>query len=69
MVNMSDSNVDKLVEDSQGPRRASDDNGSFEQHPIPDRIALDKYASTKAAAKKGIGLRHVRMVPPSATGE
>lgn len=67
---MADETIESAIEsNATGPRRASDDNGSFEQHPLQDQISADKYLRNKSAASKGIGLRHVRMVPPSATGE
>lgn len=67
---MADETIRNAIrENAAGPKRASDDNGSFEAQPLQELVNVDKYLDNKAAASRGIGLRHVRMVPPSATGE
>jgi hypothetical protein len=52
---------------AEGPRSASGDSGSMQQHSIPDQIAADRYlASKKAARSKGLGVRLTKVVPPGA---
>jgi hypothetical protein len=57
--------IDKTIEENaKGPKRASGDSGSFEQHSLTDQIAADKYlASKKAAQSKGMGIRMSKLVP------
>lgn len=62
---MADDMVDIILENAQGPAKASGDSGSMEQHPLPDQIAADRYLeSKKAARKKGIGIGLKKLVPP-----
>ena len=57
----------KIRENAQGPRRASGDSGSVEQHSLSDQIAADRYLASKDAAKaKRLGIRVGRMIPPGA---
>jgi len=59
--------TDQIRENAQGPRRASGDSGSVEQHSLQDQIAADRYLASKEAAKrKGLGVRLGRMIPPGA---
>jgi len=52
---------------AEGPRSASGDSGSMQQHSIPDQIAADRYLESKKAARaKGLGVRLTRVVPPGA---
>ncbi|KAA0219130.1 MAG: hypothetical protein KJ057_12950 [Phycisphaerae bacterium] len=53
-----------ITENAQGPKRASGDSGSVEQHPLTEQIEADRYLSSKEAAKKGLGVRMTRVVPP-----
>lgn len=55
-----------ILTNAQAPRRASGDAGSMEAHPISDLIAADRYAAAKRAYSKGLGIRHVKLVPPNA---
>ena len=58
----------KIRESASGPKRASGDSGSVEQHPLKDQIAADKHlASKQAAASKGLGIRRVKLSPPGAS--
>lgn len=60
--------TDAIRENASGPAKASGDQGSFEQHSIPDQIAADRYLAAKAAARKAHrGLRFTRIIPPGAT--
>lgn len=57
----------QIRENAQGPRRASGDSGSVEQHSLQDQMAADRYLASKEAAKRrGMGIRVGRMIPPGA---
>jgi hypothetical protein len=59
--------TDAIRENASGPSKASGDQGSFEQHSIPDQIAADRYlASKRAANKPHRGMRFTRIIPPGA---
>ena len=54
-----------IRENATGPKRASGDSGSVEQHSLNDQIAADKHlASKEAASGKGLGIRKVKLAPP-----
>ena len=55
-----------IKENAQSPKRASGDSGSVEQHDLKDQIEADRYLSSKDAAKKGLGVRRTKVVPPGA---
>jgi len=59
-----------ITESAKGPRRARGEAGEVEQHPIPDLIAADKYARSRAAADRaadrGLGVKFVQLRPPGA---
>jgi hypothetical protein len=62
---MADEIKDAILENAQGPKKVQGDAGSFENHPIPDQIAADKYLAAKdAVATPKRGLRITRLVPP-----
>jgi len=53
---------------AKGPKRASGDSGSMEQHDLKDQIEADRYLNAKKAAKaKGLGIRMSKLVPPGAS--
>ena len=55
----------QLRENAAGPKRASGDSGSIEQHALADQIAADRYLASKQAARsKGLGIRLAKLVPP-----
>jgi hypothetical protein len=59
--------TEQIRENAQGPRRASGDSGSVEQHSLTEQMAADRYLASKEAAKrKGLGLRVGKMIPPGA---
>lgn len=64
-------NAETIRQNALAPRRVSGDQGSAEQHSIPDQIAADEYARNSGATKRGrgLGIKHVRLIPPSPTGE
>lgn len=63
---MADTIQDAISENAQGPKRASGDSGSVEQHPLTEQIEADRYLSSKEAVKTGLGVRMTRIVPPGA---
>ena len=55
---------DTIQDNASGPRKASGDSGSVEQHSLPDQIAADKHLSSKAAAAgKGLGIKLAKISP------
>jgi len=58
-------NLDTQIRDNAaGPKKATGDSGSVEQHPLNDQIAADRYlASKKAARSRGLGIRMSKLVP------
>lgn len=63
---MAETVEDALRENAQGPKRAQGDSGSVEQHDLKDQIEADRYLASKEAAKKGLGVRMTKVVPPGA---
>jgi hypothetical protein len=64
-IEMSDELNDAVVENATGPKRVTDDQGTVEQHSIPDTIAAAKFDAAKVGlANKTLGLRRVKMEPP-----
>lgn len=55
-----------IRENAQGPKRAQGDSGSVEQHSLQDQIEADRYLASKQAAKKGVGVKMTKVVPPGA---
>ena len=57
--------LDNTIRDNAtGPRKASGDAGSVEQHSIADQIAADKYLESKRAARvKGLGVKVAKISP------
>jgi hypothetical protein len=57
-------NIDIIHENAAGPRKASGDSGSVEQHALADQIAADKYLESKKASRsKGLGIKLVKISP------
>ncbi len=63
---MAETVADALRENAQGPKKAQGDSGSVEQHDLKDQIEADRYLASKEAAKKGLGVRMTKVVPPGA---
>jgi len=55
-----------IRENAQGPKRAQGDSGSIEQHGLQDQIEAARYLASKQAAKKGVGVKMTKVVPPGA---
>jgi hypothetical protein len=59
----------QIETNAQGPRRASGDQGSMEQHSLLDQIEADRYLRGQQALRKGkLGIRFAKLVPPGADG-
>jgi hypothetical protein len=56
----------QIRQNAGGPKSASGDAGSMEQHSLPDQIAADRYLASKKAMKSGRGVRLTKLVPPGA---
>lgn len=57
---------DTIEENAKGPKSVSNDSGSATAHDLSQQIEADRYLNSKKAAKKGLGLRHVKLIPPGA---
>ena len=56
-----------IQENAAGPKSASGDAGSVEQHSLPDQIAADKHIASKQAMRnKGLGIKLVKLSPSGA---
>lgn len=66
---MAETPLDDAIRDNAGgPKRASGDAGSVEQHSLKDQIEADRYLNSKNAAKnKNLGIRITKLVPPGTT--
>jgi len=61
---MTDPLDNTIRENAAGPRKASGDSGSIEQHSLADQIAADKHLAGKTAvAGKGLGIKLVKISP------
>lgn len=66
---MAEDLTNTIQDNASGPRRATGDSGSVEQHAIKDQIDADRYLeSKKATRKKGLGVKLVKL-SPSGTSE
>lgn len=64
---MPDEVTEAIEENAQGPKKASGDSGSVEQHPLTEQIAADKYLASKEATKSpSRGVRFSKLIPPGA---
>ena len=53
-----------IQQNAGGPKKASGDSGSVEQHPLADQIAADKYLESKKASRaKGLGIKLAKISP------
>ena len=57
----------EIRENAAGPKQASVDGVTVQQHPLQDQIAADRYLASKdAMKKKGLGAILRKLVPPGA---
>jgi len=53
-----------IRENAAGPKQASADGVSTQQHPLADQIAADKYLAGKQATQQsGLGIKRVKLSP------
>ncbi len=66
---MAETPLDDAIRDNAGgPKRASGDAGSVEQHSLKDQIEADRYLNSKNATKnKNLGVKITKLVPPGTT--
>ena len=61
---MADTLDNSIKTNAAGPRKASGDSGSVEQHGLADQIAADKYLESKKASRsKGLGIKLAKISP------
>jgi len=61
---MSEELDNAIQQNAAGPRKASGDSGSVEQHGLADQIAADKYLESKKASRsKGLGVKLAKLSP------
>jgi len=62
---VSDNDLENAIrENAAGPKKASGDAISAEQHPLQDQIAADKYLASKQAARaRGLGIKLAKISP------
>lgn len=62
---MADDLKDTIEQNAKGPKQASVDGVSAQQHSLPDQIAADKYlAAKKASANPARAFTRVKIIPP-----
>ena len=60
---------DAIKDNASGPKRASGDAGSVEQHGLKDQVEADRYLNSKEAVKKKwLGIKVTRAIPHGTTG-
>jgi hypothetical protein len=65
---MTDDLGDAIKTNAQGPKSASGDSGSMQQHALPEVIEADKHLLAKdAVAQKHRGIRFSKLLAPGAT--
>ena len=53
-----------IIENATGPKKASGDAGSVEQHDLKDQIEAEKFTQAKQAiAQPGLGIKLVKLQP------
>jgi hypothetical protein len=61
---MTDTLDNSIQQNAAGPKKASGDSGSVEQHALADQIAADKYLESKKASRsKGLGIKLAKVSP------
>ncbi len=62
---MTDDTITNAVKQSAaGPKKASGDSGSIEQHSLADQIAADKFIESKKASQgRGLGIKLLKISP------
>jgi len=66
---MADDLENTIRDNAAGPKQASADGVSTQQHGLKDQIEADKYLAGKGAlAKKNFGLTRAKIIPPGTIG-
>ena len=61
---MTEDMKDTIKQNAEGPKQASVDGVSTQQHSMSDQIEADKYlAAKKAARAKGLGIKLAKISP------
>ena len=61
---MTDGLDSAIQENAAGPKKASGDSVSVEQHDLADQIAADKYLESKRASRaRGLGVKMAKISP------
>ncbi len=61
---MADEIKNSIEQNATGPKKASGDAGSIEQHSLADQIAADKFIESKKASQgKGLGIKLLKISP------
>ena len=61
---LTDTLDNSIQQNAAGPKKASGDSGSVEQHDLADQIAADKYLESKKASRaKGLGIKLAKVSP------
>ena len=61
---LTDTLDNSIQQNAAGPKKASGDSGSVEQHGLADQIAADKYLESKKASRaKGLGVKLAKISP------
>jgi hypothetical protein len=61
---LTDTLDNSIQQNAAGPKKASGDSGSVEQHDLADQIAADKYLESKKASRaKGLGVKLAKISP------
>ena len=65
-ASMADELENAIRDSALGPKRASGDSGSIDQHSLKDQIDADKYLAGKTAMSKNPakGFTRVKIIPP-----
>lgn len=65
---MAEDLTDAIKQNAEGPKQASADGVSTQQHSLEDQIEADKYLASKEAAKNPAkAFTRVKIVPPGTT--
>ena len=59
--------TETIRENAAAPAEATVDGRSAKQHPLPDQIEADRYLASKQAARRKLGIRMAKVIPPGAS--
>ena len=61
---MTDTLENSIRQNAEGPKQATADGVTVQQHALADQIAADKHLASKAATQgKGLGIKLVKLSP------